>query len=625
MFKKNVNRIARRVAVEFIFLFFSLLLRVRYRIVVENHQNMSLDENKGGILFIGNHTSLLDAIIIGATFWNKYHMLPVIVDDHYFISKTHWFFKLMGLPHIPNFSSGTNDLKEQSLKEAKEKIGQCLQEGKNVGIYPSGMIKITSKELLGGSSLVPYVLQKFHPREVIHLRLFGMWGSSFSWGYTGKAPNLYEGWGKRFLQVLVNGIFFMPKRKIVIHWEKATLNPDEGFISINQKLENFYNAPYPEGEPLSLVPYYFWKKSSQLPTHKTTTKSDINQALANEIIHEIATILSVPESDLSLETRLGLDLGMDSLDLARLMMHFENKYDLGVTSMQQFYYIGDFVRWIEGKNEFYRPFELKEFYLPKDAKKVELKGCGDLWNAPYSPLEFEKLVRKLSKQCEPIRSRQVGVMMLNSVESVALIKALQNLGKIPVLIDWLESRNFKEEIHQKFPSLPIVTTRFVINTFNFVDVDGLSEQLFWLNETKALRRFKGESHPSLENQFLQYFAKEGKEVELRSFPNESYNTIASEIQNLCKEAKVALIHSFTEPREVIMNLTCLDTCYERENEVFFLSSYRVSGRELFNFLNAWKIGCAICDSLSYERLKKFKDLKTKLFLFDDLLVNGEQA
>lgn len=614
MSKINVNRIASEITLFFLFILTSILLKLRYRIVLENEQVISPQaKQQGGILFLPNHSSVMDGTMIYDILY-KYRAHPIVIDFHFFSWDRSWVFSLIEAICIPNFNSGTNDFKEQELNQTKEQIAQYLSEGKNVIIFPSGLIKLSAKEVIGGSSLVPEIIQKSKPREIVLMRLSGMWGSSFSLGYDGKYPIFEKGWGKRCLTVLKNLIFFMPKRNVHIHFEKVSFKPNEDLISINHKLEDFYNAPYPEGEPLSRVPYYFWKEG-KFPTQKIPShKRSINQAFADKIITEIAELFSLSKADLSLETRFGLDLGMDSLDLARLASYFESKYDLGATSLDQFWRISDVVRWVEDNNGFEKPFTLKEIYLPKGIQTPNKIVCGDLWSAPLSHHEFNNLVSSLSKQCAPILSQQIGLLMLNSVESMALIRALFSLGKVPVLIDWLKGLNYKEQIHQHFPSLPIITTRFVINTFNFVEIDGLSQQFFWLNEARVLRRFKGELKPPLKNHFLQYFAKEGDEVKMKSFSKESYTQMANKMQTLGIDGRVALIHPFTGPKEVAANLICLDLGYE----TFFLSSYRTSTKEISIFLNSWKIPYALCDPFTYERLKKIQDSKTQIYLLSDL-------
>lgn len=608
-------------------------------------------KNQRGILFLANHTSLMDGQLLGLCLWKRYQAVPLIVEEHFYSPYTHWFFSLLNAIPIPNFTTGTYDWKEKKLDDALNQIAKRLNEGENIYLFPSGTIKQTAKERISGSSLVYRLLKLSGPHSFSLVRITGMWGSCFTWEYTGKNPDFYIGWERRLAQIALNGLFFMPKRCVLMEFKPArNFSAEEGLIAINQKLEDWFNARYPEGEPALHVPYCFWQKTG-LPLRNTdanrSAKEGYAEQLEESVLEDVARILSMPRGKLASDMRLGLDLGLDSLDLAHLALHFETKYDLEIASLDAFYRLGDFTEWIARKRILNKPVLIRKIELPGPSAIIDASGpervrlftdeslesicatdasqitCSDLWTAPLSHRQFNKTIAKLEKKCANIHSEKVGLMLLNSIESFATLKALFQLRKIPILIDWRHATRYKDMIHKQYPTLPIVTHNDLLNTLNLIDVDGLPEQFIRLGAVKPLSSFRGTCQSQCaeipEEIFLQFFVADSQGLTLKTFFRKELQPLARRIQQLeFKQGNtIALIHSFTDPYEIAISLIFLLMGYN----VFFLSSYRISSAELGNFLQKWHVSSAVTSQCQLETLTKKAHPMLRLLSFDQL-ING---
>ena len=83
-----------------------------------------------------------------------------------------------------------------------------------------------------------------------------MWGKA----YTGISPNLTTVLLRSFWHIIVNFIFFIPKRDITIEFCDMTSKLKEwhtlGLDTFNQKLQDYYNEA--GNEECRFIPHYFY-------------------------------------------------------------------------------------------------------------------------------------------------------------------------------------------------------------------------------------------------------------------------------------------------------------------------------------------------------------------------------
>lgn len=106
-------------------LFSRVLLRLYFRLSFENAPN----NLRGAFVVAGNHTSLLDAVLVQVALRRRVSFFLTIL--FYRLRALSWFFRWVGA--IPVYEGGGN---KNALFEATER----LQRGEVVGIFPEGGI-----------------------------------------------------------------------------------------------------------------------------------------------------------------------------------------------------------------------------------------------------------------------------------------------------------------------------------------------------------------------------------------------------------------------------------------------------------------------------------------------------
>ena len=113
MFKKKVNAIKK----DLVTFLLKLGTSFRYRTILKGLNQIPLPKaGEPGILFLYNHTSLLDGVFAGVTFWRSHKAIAVVVEDHFINPNGRWLFRLFDMISIPNFTTGTYDWKEKKLQ-----------------------------------------------------------------------------------------------------------------------------------------------------------------------------------------------------------------------------------------------------------------------------------------------------------------------------------------------------------------------------------------------------------------------------------------------------------------------------------------------------------------------------
>ncbi len=155
------------------------------------------------------------------------------------------------------------DLKSEGRKElravhaALDATIQALRNGDTVLLYPAGRVYRSSKESLRANSAVAKILSELPELRVVLARSSGLWGSSFSHAQ-GAPPHFMRALMRGFGLLLVNGIFFMPRREVRIEFAEPDDLPRSGDkMQLNRYLEEFYQKA--ETPPIR-TPRFFWQR-----------------------------------------------------------------------------------------------------------------------------------------------------------------------------------------------------------------------------------------------------------------------------------------------------------------------------------------------------------------------------
>lgn len=333
----------------FVFLFLhSIVLPLRYKIEVKGIE--CLDVKKGGvnssILFLANHSSHIDATILGFTILKKHLPLSIWALDLTFkLPYLRWAARhneSIQVVKVPNINERRSEKHTSNLHKLVTRTGDGLLKGKNFLIFPAGRCKKTPIEKIDGKSAIPLIIQQYPNVNIILVRITGLWGSRFSCAtkadsrWATRSIRSWDMFWQTLKMILLNGIFFIPKRKVLIEFIPLLHNKfprQASRLEMNRFLENKFNEAWgPQGEPLYRVPDYFWKK--RYTEHEYVTRNYIfnlnlvPKQTRNAIVTLLADKANLDCKDVDFDMHLGRDLGLDSLDLAEVLSEMEHRFHI---------------------------------------------------------------------------------------------------------------------------------------------------------------------------------------------------------------------------------------------------------------------------------------------------------
>ncbi len=233
------------------------ILCLRYRVMLKNIEILNTNKT---ILFLPNHQALIDPLILISNIYKYKIVLPAISSTYYDFFLFKPFFSSWGAIRVSDLEKGSRDI--NVLKDVSIAMLKGLNRGKNMILYPSGQISNSGLERIFNKKSAHFLVERLPENiTVIGVRIRGLWGSMWSKYKTGKSPNFILQFLKGFLFVVVNLIFFLPKRQVEIEFvditESAKKYATPGRKEFNLFLEQFYNEKGVDKQ--ILIPYFFLK------------------------------------------------------------------------------------------------------------------------------------------------------------------------------------------------------------------------------------------------------------------------------------------------------------------------------------------------------------------------------
>ncbi len=431
----------------------------------------------------------MDPIIMIVLLWRQFKPRPLAIEHFYYQKGLRFFMELVGALPLPTMDVG-NQWKVRRVEKLKAMIHDQLLKGENFLIYPSGRLKSTGDERIGGASLIPDLLNLNPDVNVVLVRTTGLWGSTFSRAITGVSPAFGPVLWNGFKTILKNGIFFTPRREIRVEFTFAPPDlPKRGEkMEINRWLENWYNKY--GAEPLKFVSFAFWKEEFPTVTAKEMPSMEEEVHVPEEMKKQILAILSKmtrrPPEELRPDHHLSNDLGLDSLDIAQLNVFLEERFDITGLAPGQLQSVHDIfqaaggvvketeapephkkkLRW---PHEFKRPDPqipegdtIPEVFLKSCERMGDSVACADGLSGVLRYKKLKQSALVLSLVIREMPGENIGILLPSSVASYLCILATLLAGKTPVMLNW--TAGFKNLEH----AADICKLETVLSSFRFL-------------------------------------------------------------------------------------------------------------------------------------------------------------
>ncbi|MBN4067335.1 AMP-binding protein [Simkania negevensis] len=510
--------------------FLRFLLWFRYSIQVKGLDKLTpqILDKPGGVLFLPNHPSLLDPVIVMTILWHRFQPRPLVVEYSYRTSWIYPFMKVVRALPIPNFGVSGNVLKKRKAEQSLERVAHCLQQGHNMIVYPAGRLQYSENEVVGGASGTYRILSMAPEANVVIVKTTGLWGSSFSRALTGEMPSFGKELLKGALVILKNLILFTPRRRVTIELMPA---PDDfpcgrTKMELNRYLENIYNAPgYGRKEPgfvMKLVPYSVWTQKVVRPKAVVYEKNgidltQISQVIRKKVLEEIALVSERNIDDITEDMDLSTDLGLDSLSNAELVVFLDDYYGIKGVRPQDLTTVAAVMliaaqklvpdnaeyelhlqekahrAWSEGKRPevlFVQGDTLAEVFLQSCKRMGSSVACADdvVGIMTYKRMNVAAIL--LANQIRQFKGKHVGILLPACVAADLVILACVLAQKIPVMLNWTVGPRFIAYMKELMELEVVVSEWTFLDRLENVDLLCIADEIVLLSEMKGKVKWK---------------------------------------------------------------------------------------------------------------------------------------
>lgn len=449
-------------------------------------------------------------------------MRPLVVEYIFRHPLLKWIMPIVKALPIPDFDTSVNQVKIWRAEQSMRAISKGLTQGEHFILYPSGRLKSSGKEVLGGASAVHNLIQDCPDANVVLIRTTGLWGSSFSRALEGRSPDIAKTIVRGFWTLLQNGIFFAPRRKVIIEIAPAPrdlLKARASRVECNQALEKWYNQYLlPNGErgemePLQLVRDSFWKQGLPTPfvfekKNEVASHKAIAAPVKDAVIREIRRILDSSQLEVEGSMHLATDLGMDSLNLAELISFLSEKFEAGEVHPEQLETVEDVFECAQGlrvakkgqegpKQKTWAPEPrrptpifptaetIPEAFLRAAERMGSFAACSDEVAGILTYREMKQKMLVLAQKFKEIPGERVAVLLPASVGAYLVVLALQLAGKVPVMLNWTLGPKYLEEMMRASQAERVLSSWRFLEKLSHVDLGSLVESLDLLEDVRA--------------------------------------------------------------------------------------------------------------------------------------------
>jgi acyl-CoA synthetase (AMP-forming)/AMP-acid ligase II/1-acyl-sn-glycerol-3-phosphate acyltransferase/acyl carrier protein len=448
------------------------------------------------VIFLPSHSALVDPALLMVEIDPGFQ--PRALADEYQITRpvVGPLARLFGARPLPNMERQGLSVMEATRRALDDTIAG-VRAGENLLFYPSGRLRQQHLEEIRAASGTEILAKALPEARFVLVRITGLWGSSYSLGFTGQMPSIAAMTWRGLKYLLLNGIFFMPRRRVLIEFEEPRDFPrHESRMAINAYLEAFYNARAPRN---TYVPYAFWETGGvqERPDPEVHRPSgdaaQVPEATRRIVFEELSRLTG--RRQMALSDRLAQDLGVDSLAAAELVLWIEKEFGFPAGTPESLVTVGDVVLAASGKGISAIESALKgmspawravggneriavppgdsinEAFLAQAARRP---GQVILADQVSGEVTYRRLVLGLLLMAPTIRElpgRYVGIMLPASVGAGLFYLAALFAGKTPVMVNWTTgSRNLVHAL-DLLGVERVITARALLSKLETMGVD----------------------------------------------------------------------------------------------------------------------------------------------------------
>lgn len=510
---------------------FETIMRGRYDIEVKGLTEI-LSRGKSGILFLSQHSGLVDPMIMMAAINRSTNVRPVMTENMTLdkagaIIKTGAVLRMLTggvntilLPDAQKGGATNASLAEAVLGE----VANAINHGDNILLYPSGNLQISSLERVGETTGVFELLKRVPNVRVVLVRQRGIWGSSWTHGAEASDPEkksetgvlLQRGILTGIKTFLANGFVLTPKRPVTLEFAEPADFPKFGSKSeMNAFMDRYFNAD--PAESRTFVNYYFLSGLFGSKTVRPATQEiDYTKARTNSIQAEdkaseelkskvlAITKTALENTDIDYDSVL-YNSGLDSLSQTELITAILEQFNVELPDDSQFSTVrelsnlvydaqasgvehGSKVEVSEGwknnprSDKLIRVHEgiknITEMIVRRALEEPDKVIAEDLIRGPFTYKKLLTTALAVSEELKGIDGKNLGILMPASSGNSLVYLATQLAGKVPVYV------NFTTQQDTLIAGLDSIGTEKILTTRQIVSVVGKDNDL-----SKYMHRF----------------------------------------------------------------------------------------------------------------------------------------
>ena len=513
-----------------------LMLRLRYKIIVKGKDHINFKKlQEKGVLILPNHPTFgLDPFFVTNFAGKKLDMIPLVTENFFNTFVLKLFMWCTRAKPVMSFDTAVTDYKFQETEKLYNEVVEHLKQGEKILMFPAGGLKTTAKERIGGRSLAYRLMQDAPDTELLLVRISGLWGSSFSTAQSeGQTPTMSKMFFKSIYKLLLNGIFFSPRRRVLIEFfAPGDSFPNHGTkLEFNKRLEQFYNS-YPteadlysgtlseetrvEEEPLILRKEFFW--SAKLPKVNVLQKQAcvfedlyIPGQVRRDVIFELSQLSGKSVKDIKDEDDLVYDIGLDSMDIATIYTYIDSHFELDsdvqpgdLKTVKDLFLAAMHLNKKKKKEEKENsikgwPQQKRKRKAPEYAKgetviEAFLNSCNRMGTAPACSditsgiLDYQTMKRAaiiLSEKIRKLEGEYIAVLLPATAGTYILQMAIYLAGKTPVPLNWTVGTYFMNHAIKLVDIRCIISSEKFLKRLDNVDLGSAIDKIVAVEDLKA--------------------------------------------------------------------------------------------------------------------------------------------